>query len=557
MPQEITRHRMTVGELVAAALAGLGVRHAFGVVSIHNMPMLDAIGRGNAIRFVASRDEAGAANMADGYARVSDGLGVLITSTGPGAANACGGLLEARIAGIPLLHLTGQTAVGNIGKGRGSVHDAPDQLTMLAAVSKAAYRIERAEDALDVLRDAAAEALAAPAGPVSVELPIDVQKTTMARPAGLDALRPPAHSAPPPDDGDLDALADLVATARRPLLWLGHGARRAGAEAQRLMDMGFGVVTSQHGRAIVPEDHPMSLGAFNLMPDVAALYATCDLMIVAGSRLRGHETRDQALDLPERRVRIDVDPGAADRGYSSALFVPGDAALVLGGLADRLNGRMDIDPAFAGDVAKARSAAVALFRANLGEHTALCDAVAAAVPADAIWCRDITTSNTTWGNRLFPLQGPDQNVYSVDAGIGQGMQQAIGAWFAAEGRNVIAMCGDGGFFLNVSEVWTAVQQGAQVVMMVMNDGGYGIIRRIQDVQFDGRRYYDDLDIPDLGEFARVAGLPYWRASGIDAVSAALTEALAVEGPTLIDVDMDALEPFPDASMPPTIRPPKR
>lgn len=552
MPQEIT-----VGELVAAALAGLGVRHAFGVVSIHNMPMLDAIGRGNAIRFVPSRGEAGAANMADGYARVSDGLGVLFTSTGPGAANAIGGLLEARIAGIPLLHLTGQTATKNIGKGRGSVHDAPDQLAMLASVSKAAYRIERAEDALDVLRHAAAEALAAPAGPVSVELPIDVQKTTMARPASLDALSPPAHTAPPPNDSDLDALADLVATARRPLLWLGHGARRAGAEAQRLMDMGFGVVTSQHGRAIVPEDHPLSLGAFNLMPNVAALYATSDLMVVAGSRLRGHETRDQALDLPEHRVRIDVDPDAADRSYTSDMFVAGDAALVLGGLADRLHGRMDIDPAFAGDVTKARSAAVALFRTNLGEHTALCDEVAKALPTDAIWCRDITTSNTTWGNRLFPLQGPDQNVYSVDAGIGQGMQQAIGAWFAAGGRKVVAMCGDGGFFLNVSEVWTAVQQNAQVIMMVMNDGGYGIIRRIQDAQFDGRRYYDDLDCPDLGEFAKTAGLPYWRASGIPAVGAALTEALAVDGPTLIDVDMHALEPFPDTSMPPTIRPPER
>ncbi len=134
---------------------------------------------------------------------------------------------------------------------------------------------------------------------------------------------------------------------------------------------------------------------------------------------------------------------------------------------------------------------------------------------------------------------------------------AIGAWFAGAGRKVVAMCGDGGFFLNVSEVWTAVQQGAAVVMMVMNDGGYGIIRRIQDAQYDARRYYDDLAIPELAEFARVAGLPYWRAVGVDAIGTALSEALAVDGPTLIDVDMAALGPFPDASLPPTIRPPKR
>lgn len=375
---------MTVGDLVAAALDRLGVDHAFGVVSIHNMPMLDAVARGNAIRFVMARGEAGAANMADGYARSTNRLGVVFTSTGPGAANATGGLVEAMVAGTPLLHFTGQTASANIGLGRGSVHDVPDQLAMLAAVSKTAYRIDDADQALAVITQAAREALAPPAGPVSIELPIDVQKTLIERPVELDDITVPAIAQAAPDEAALDDLAELLIAAKRPLLWLGNGARHAGAETARLIELGVGLVTSQHGRAVVAEDHPLSLGAFNATPEVVEFYRTVDLMIVTGSRLRGHETRDGALALPDRRARIDVNEAAADRGYASELFVAGDAALALAGLADRIAGRMAIDPGYAGDLAAVKAATAATYRANLGVYGELCDVVRAAAPADVI-----------------------------------------------------------------------------------------------------------------------------------------------------------------------------
>ena len=545
---------MTVGELVAAALGRLGVDHAFGVVSIHNLPMLDAIARGNAMRFVMARGEAGAANMADGYARGTGRLGVLFTSTGPGAANAAGGLVEARVAGTPLLHLTGQTATGHIGEGRGSVHDVPDQLAMLAAVSKSAYRIDDADQALAMIADAAAEALTPPAGPVSIELPIDVQKTVIERPAALDDLTAPVIAPPPPDEDALDELAELLIRAKRPLLWLGNGARHAGPEVLRLIDLGLGVVTSQHGRGVVAEDHPLTLGAFNATPEVVEFYRTVDLMIVAGSRLRGHETRDCTLALPERRCRIDVDAAAANRGYESELFVAGDAALALAGLAGRIEGRMAIDPAFAADLASVKAETTARFRENLGVYGALCDAVRAVTPKDAVWARDITMCNSSWGNRMFTLSAPEQNIYPIDAGIGQGMQLAIGAAFAQGARKVLAMCGDGGFFLNIGEIWTAVQERCDVVFMVMNDGGYGVIRKIQEAHYGGRHAYDNLMIPDLDAFARVAGLPFWRGRTVAEIGAALTEAFAVDGPAMVEVDMHALGPFPNAALPPQIRP---
>ena len=176
----------TVGDLVAEFLQQAGVETVFGVVSVHNIPMLDAIGRRNAIRFIGARGEMGAGHMADAYARARKGLGCFFTSTGPGAANAPGALVEARFAASPVLHITGQTATANIDKEQGAVHDVMDQLGMLKATCKAAYRIRAPEMALGVLIKAATEALTPPMGPVSIEIPIDVQRATIARPAMLD-----------------------------------------------------------------------------------------------------------------------------------------------------------------------------------------------------------------------------------------------------------------------------------------------------------------------------------------------------------------------------------
>ena len=175
--------RATVGEIVARFLEQCGVQAAFGVISIHNMPILDAFGRRAAaaakegraapIRFVPARSEPGALNMADAYARVSGGLGVAVTSTGTAAGNACGAMVEALTAGTPVLHITGQIEVPYLDRDLAYIHEAPEQLDMLRAVSKAAFRVRSAETALGTLREAVRVAMTAPTGPVSVEIPID------------------------------------------------------------------------------------------------------------------------------------------------------------------------------------------------------------------------------------------------------------------------------------------------------------------------------------------------------------------------------------------------
>ncbi len=536
----------TVGDLVAEFLSACGVSTVFGIASVHNIPMLDAIGRRNTIRFVMARGELGGAHMADGYARVSQGLGVIFSSTGPGAANAVGGLIEARYAGSPVLHITGQTSTRHVDQELGTVHDPVNQLGMLASVSKSAYRIRSAQNAIGVLTRAAVEALSPPMGPVSVEVPIDLQRQKIERPAELDNFVLPLPTPRTPTGAELDELAARVLAAKRPMLWLGNGAKQAGGPAAKLLEMGFGMVTSFNGRGTVPEDHPRNLGGLtgNGLPIITDFYQTIDLCLVAGSRLRGHETGDFAVKLPDNLIQIDSDPGANGRTYANRYFVCGDARATLQGLVSRIADKLHVSQGYTDEFVALKRAAQKAFIETLGVYGTFSEQLREVMPKDAIWARDVTQNNTTWGNRVFPIYHPNQNVYPVGAGIGQGFPLGIGAAVAAGRRKTVVMTGDGGFFLNVGELWTAVQENLDIVVIVMNDRGYGVIKRIQDATAQGRRFYADLQSPDIAKLAALSDIPYFRCDHADTFGDTVAKALAVKGLTMVEVDMTTVGEFP-------------
>jgi acetolactate synthase-1/2/3 large subunit len=551
--------KVTVGHLIAAFLERCGVKTAYGVISIHNMPILDAIASRGAIRFVSARGEAGAASMADACARATGTLGVCITSTGTAAGNACGGMVEALSAGTPLLHITGQIELPYLDRDLACIHEAPDQLHMLHAVSKGAWRVRSAETALGTFQQAVRVAMTAPTGPVSVEVPIDIQATPVDLPEHLDPV-PPAVTSPAP--AEIDRLADALAAARRPLLWLGGGARGAGRAVARLVAMGFGVVTSTQGRGIVPETHPMSLGAYNLQPPVEAFYGSCDAMLVVGSRLRGNETLKYKLKLPQPLLRIDADAEANGRGYPNKQFVCADAALALEALADRLQGRMRVDPAFAGDLRRTHDAAVAALRDGLGPYSELVDAVQRAAGAHFHWVRDVTVANSTWGNRELRLADARAGVHAVGGGIGLGLAMAIGAATGAAahaaggkgGRKTLLLAGDGGFVLQLGEMACAVQEQADFTIVLMNDKSYGVIKNIQDAQYGGRRVYADLHTPDYALLAQAFGFAHRRVTKLAEVPAALESLARERGPKMLEVDMLAIGSHKTAFAGPPVKP---
>ena len=538
-----------VGDLVAEFLQAAGVNTAFGVVSVHNIPMLDGIGRRNAIRFVPSRGEMGAGHMADAYARANGGLGVAFTSTGPGAANITGPLVEAVFAGSPMLHLTGQTATGNIEKRQGAVHDVVDQLGMLESTSKVAFRVRSAESALGTLMQAARAAMTPPTGPVSVEIPIDIQRTKIPRPELLDNLSLNLAAPDAGDDASLDLMAEKLLKAKRPLLWTGNGAKFARGAVQRFIDMGIPLVTSGLGRGVVPETDPMVLGAFTAVPRVEELYKTVDCMIVAGSRMRAQETRDLSVELPANRIHIDIDPAANGRTYSSNLFHVADAGAALNALADRLEGKLSTAKAYRDEIVQLKKDVHADYKKTLGVYADFADQLRAAMPDDAMFVRDITKSHTTWGYRLFPILSPETNIYPVGAAIGPGFQLGMGAALGS-GKKTVAMTGDGGFFLNLGEIWTAVQENIDCCILVMNDQQYGVIKDIQSAMYGERHFFADPVGPPLDKLADLAGMPYFKCSDASKFGATVAEALKVNGPTMVEVDMNSIGEFPRYFVPP-------
>ncbi len=528
-----THKRITVGELAARFLEQCGVRAAFGVISIHNMPILDAFHTRQKIRFVSARGEAGACNMADAYARVSGTLGVCVTSTGTGCGNAAGAMVEAITAGTPLLHLTGQIESPFLDRDLGYIHEHPAQLAMLKAVGKDAFRIRNPETALATLREAVRLAQTPPCGPVSIEIPIDVQKMLLDLPADLSPLAVPAVL---PNLATVDQLAERLLSAKRPLLWLGGGARGASAAAQRFVKMGWAVVSSVQGRGIVPEDHPATLGSYNLQKPAEEFYETVDAFLAVGTRLRSNETLNYKLRLPATRYRIDANPLAENRGYTSELFVHGDAEATLNALADRLI------------VKRTRAEAAALVDGTLGQYAKLKNALGEVVGKNLWWVRDITLSNSMWGNRAPVLDHPRAGVHALGGGIGQGLAMGVGAAVAdtehALGRRTISLCGDGGFMLNVGELACAAQEKANVVFIVMNDQRYGVIKNIQDDIYGSRHAYVELHTPDFAQLCASLQVPHFKLSAPAATRETLEKALApANGPVVVEVDMEAWGAF--------------
>ena len=536
--------RITVGELAARFLEQCGVRAAFGVISIHNMPILDAFHRRQKVRFVSARGEAGACNMADAYARVTGVLGVCVTSTGTGAGNAAGAMVEALTAGTPLLHLTGQIESDYLDRDLGYIHEAPAQVAMLQAVGKAAFRVRNPETALATLREAVRLAFTAPCGPVSVEIPIDVQAKLIDLPAELQPLLTPTVQ---PDPAAVLALAGLLAPAKRPLLWLGGGARGARAAVERFIKMGWGVVTSVQGRGIIPEDHPANLGSYNLQKPAEDLYQTSDALLVVGSRLRSNETLRYKLKLPKAIFRIDANALAHNRGYNSDYFVHGDACATLHALADQLEAKMQVDAKLLADVKTAHDQSVYYVNSTLGPYLTLKDELTRLAGPSFWWVRDITLSNSMWGNRAPVLDHPRAGVHALGGGIGQGLAMAIGTSVADTehqlGRKTVALVGDGGFMLNVGELACAVQEKANLLVLLMNDSRYGVIRNIQDDIYGSRHCYVDLHTPDFAQFCASLKVSHFKLNQPSQTRETLAQAFATEGTVVVEVDMNAWGPF--------------
>jgi acetolactate synthase-1/2/3 large subunit len=328
----------------------------------------------------------------------------------------------------------------------------------------------------------------------------------------------------------------MLGQAQRPLIWAGGGVIAAGASEalRRLAErIGGGVITTASGRGSLPEDDRHCIGFFANDQAVADLCAEADLLLAVGTRFRGTDTRNWQLALPAYKVQIDVDPSMLGRNYPVDVALVGDARLALEGLTTAVEARADRE--WLTRVGAARESARERVRAGLGRYAPVVDALRARLPRDAIVVRDVTIPASTWGSRLLETYTPRTTLHSATVAIGLGLGLAIGAAVGRPDRDVVLLVGDGGLALGLAELITAAECGARIRIVVFNDNGYGILRRVQDSRFDGRHFGVDLRTPDYVQLGDAMGI--WAAQVRSPVEMGpqLDEAMLQDGPSLIEV----------------------
>jgi len=532
------------GDVLVALMDALGIDVAFGVVSVHNLPLVDAIARDR--RFVPVRHEAAAVNAADAYGRARGGIGLAITSTGTGAGNAAGSMIESLSAGSSVLHVTGQIESTYLGSGRGFIHETKDQPAMLRAISKCAYTIYTTSSAADILLGAAAESLAAPRGPASVEWPIDLQYQVHEAPS----FTLPHPTTATPDPASIAEAVELIRRAERPLVWAGGGAAQARAETEELLDLiRAALLTSNAGRGVVNEGHGSCIGNFASSPACAQLLQRSDLLVSIGTHFRSNETSDYDLALPRPHIQIDVAAEAIGRTYPADVGIVADASTALRALLDALPDRTATDDSWLAEAASARRRARQHLRDTIGWQASICDAVRSALPRSAVIARDVTIPSSTWGNRLLAIDHPKSNIFPHGGGIGQGLAMGIGAAIGRPDLPTLALVGDGGLAVHLGELLTLAQERPWMLLLLFNDRGYGVLRNTQDA-FVNRRSGVDLTTPDFHRLASALDLPYWRVENLDEIEHALALALSTRGPAIVEVDVDAMGAMPRPFTPP-------
>jgi acetolactate synthase I/II/III large subunit len=519
----------TVGMALVAGLARRGVEVVFGIPGVHTIELYRGLS-GSPIRHVTPRHEQGAGFMADGYARVSGKPGVAFVITGPGLTNTLTAMAQARADSVPILVISGVNRLESHGKGRGHLHELPDQAAMVKSLCPS-FTLTTAE-ALEVVLDAAFAAMTgARPGPVHIEIPLDI----MAHPAAEHAAQAPAVAAQTVKPTDLDAAARLLAGAKRPVILVGGGARRASAPLRALAEcIDAPVVETVNARGLMPH-HPLEVPASPSLPSIRRLLQEADCTLAIGTEF-GPTDYDMyqrgPLPRPAKLIHIDICPDQLRR-QSADLSLRGDAATLIADLLQRLAPQTTEGAARA---AKARAEAMDDLSPEMRDQIALLEVMRDSLPGCVIV--GDSTQPVYAGNLYYAHDraGGWFNAATGYGALGFATGAAVGAAIASPGTPVICLIGDGGLQFSPGELRTAVDEALPIRFIVWNNAGFGeIAQSMRDAQTE---VIGCTPSPlKLEPFAAACDLPY---QSIPPTPDALRKALAKgpAGPSLIEIRID-------------------
>lgn len=525
------------GDVVVETLRALGADTVFGLPGQHALGLFEALRRAEDLRVISGRVENNLAFAADGYARARlaaapDGpvpVTPLVVSTGPGALLTLASLQESRAASVPVLGISSQVPVAGLGGGRhGYLHELPDQQASFRDVVKSVHVVRRASQIPSALREAWTSAATAPYGPVWVEIPQDV----LLGPAGIPPIT--SVSATPPLLEPLPELvtaaADLLAAASNPVILAGGGALRSGAHAELTAlaeALRAPVISTFGGKGVFGWDHELSGRSWLEDWHTTEFLAAADVLLVLGSGLGELSSNYREFAPRGRVIQVEADLGKLESNYPG-LGIHADVRRTLQALLEWVpmraaDGRAET--AVSGLLSRVESR---LAGQDLAVERKLITDIRAAVPEGTQTYWDMTIA-AYWAWSAWNPEGAPIHTAQGAGGLGFGLPGALGG--AVAGGPTLAVSGDGGAMYGVAELATAVQHGLDVTWLVVDDGGYGVLREYLTDTF-GRTTATELARPDFVALASSFGVPA-TLSTPDTVGADLAKALRTPGPCVV------------------------
>lgn len=554
----------TGADLVVECLRTEGVDLVAGVPGTTVMDLLDSLARQQAVRFVSTRHEQVAGFLADGVSRSGVGIGVCLVSRGPGAANAAIAVQNAYDESVPLMLLVGQVPAGIVER---RAFEEMDVVATFRPMSKWAVEIHQVDRVPELLQRAVRTAVGGRPGPVVVSLPLDVLQAVVddgVRPAPRGRAHPPA-----PAPAAVRKAAELLRHAERPVVLVGGGAAGDPAAVLELAEsLSAPVLTTWLRQGSVPHDHPAFLGAlgYGAHPVTEDGLRDADVLVALGCRFSEFTTKRWTLLSPETRlVHVDIDPEELGRVYPPEVGMVADAALAARALSAAMH---DTAPGPAQRRGERRSALRAAYvRASSLTSPELADddpadgvSSIAAVSAlqriadtDGVLLVQDAPSFGPWSHRYLRLNRPGTFFGSAGGAMAWGLPAAMGVALARPDQRVVAVSGDGSFWMVAQDFETCVRESIPVVNVVMNNSAYGNTRDRQRAAHDGRYLGVFYGNADLAEFARSLGGHGARVTTDDELAPALEKALAQDGPAIVDVVQNQMYGLPPGLLPPAAR----
>jgi acetolactate synthase-1/2/3 large subunit len=538
---------MTGGEAIVQSLIAQGVDPMFGLPGVQNDFLYNALyDAGDRIRLLHTRHEQGAAYMALGYALATGGVGVYNVVPGPGLLNTTAALATALSTNARVLCLTGQIASNSIGRGYGLLHEIPDQLGIMRSLTKWSARINSPAEAPELVAEAFRQLQSGRPQPVGLEVPPDVLAATAeVDPSPVE----PQIRALPLDVDAIERAAELLASARNPIIFVGSGALDAANSVRALAEaLQAPVVSNRSGHGILSSRHPLALRS----PEAHVLWPRADVVLGVGTRMQVPLVNwgtDEQLKL----IRIDVDPVEMNRIATPEVAILARSEDALPALAEAV-ARRQRERASRAEELEGLRAEVAGRNAFLEPQLSFLQAIRAALPDDGFFVEEMT--QVSYVSRFaLPVYEPRTFVsVGYQGTLGWGFATALGVKVACPDRAVLSVSGDGGFMFTMQELATAVQHGIATVNVVFNDGAFGNVQRMQKERYGGRVIATDLHNPDFIKLAEAFGAQGMRVHSPDELGDALRQGFDSDLPTLIEVPVGTM-PSPWAvSFLPKVRP---